>query len=50
MLADKEVQKSLSQLGFETWPTKTPEEFAKYVVDQLAHWSMLVKQAGIRAE
>ena len=50
VLADKEVQKSLSQLGFETWPTKTPEEFAKYVVDQLAHWSTLVKQAGIRAE
>ena len=50
VLADKEVQKSLSQLGFETWPTKTPEEFAKYVVDQLAHWSALVKQAGIRAE
>ena len=49
-LADKEVQKSLAQLGFETWPTKTPEEFAKYVADQLAHWSTLVKQAGIRAQ
>lgn len=47
VLADKEVQKSLSQLGFETWPTKTPEEFTKYVADQLAHWSTLVKQAGI---
>ena len=50
VLADKEVQKSLAQLGFETWPTRTPEEFAKYVADQLAHWSTLVKQAGIRAE
>lgn len=50
VLADKEVQKSLAQLGFETWPTRTPEEFAKYVADQLAHWSALVKQAGIRAE
>ena len=50
VLADKEVQKSLSQLGFETWPTKTPEEFAKYVADQLAHWSTLTKQAGIRPE
>lgn len=47
VLADKEVQKALSQLGFETWPTKTPEEFAKYVADQLAHWSTLIKQAGI---
>lgn len=50
VLADREVQKSLAQLGFETWPTRTPEEFAKYVADQLAHWSTLVKQAGIRAE
>ncbi|MEG1456088.1 MAG: tripartite tricarboxylate transporter substrate binding protein, partial [Comamonas sp.] len=41
VLADREVQKSLAQLGFETWPTRTPEEFAKYVADQ---------QAGIRAE
>ena len=50
VLADKEVQKALSQLGFEAWPTKTPEEFAKYVDDQLAHWSTLIKQAGIRPE
>ncbi|EKD98703.1 MAG: hypothetical protein ACD_23C00303G0003 [uncultured bacterium] len=50
VLTDKEVQKALSQLGFETWPTKTPEEFAKYVADQLAHWSTLIKQAGIRPE
>ncbi len=50
VLADKSVQKSLSQLGFETWPTKTPEEFTKYVADQLAHWGALVKQAGIRPE
>ena len=50
VLADKEVQKALSQLGFETWPTKTPEEFAKYVADQLTHWSTLIKQAGIRPE
>lgn len=50
VLADKEVQEKLSQLGFETWPTKTPEEFAKYVADQLANWSSLIKQAGLRPE
>lgn len=50
VLADKEVQKALSQLGFEVWPTKRPEDFAKYVADQLAHWSTLIKQAGIRPE
>lgn len=47
VLADKEVQERLSQIGFEIWPTKTPEEFTKYVVDQLAHWAELIKQAGI---
>jgi tripartite-type tricarboxylate transporter receptor subunit TctC len=50
VLADKEVQKSLSHLGFETWPSKTPEEFTQYVADQLAHWSSLVKQAGIKPQ
>ncbi|WP_028602598.1 Bug family tripartite tricarboxylate transporter substrate binding protein [Ottowia thiooxydans] len=50
VLADKEVQAALGQLGFETWPSKTPEEFAKYVADQLAHWRALIKQAGIRPE
>ena len=49
-LADKEVQERLLQLGFETWPTKTPEEFATYVADQLKHWGGLIKQAGIPAQ
>ena len=47
VLADNEVQERLSQIGFEIWPTKTPEEFTKYVADQLAHWAELIKQAGI---
>lgn len=50
VLADKEVQDKLAQIGFEVWPTKTPEEFTKYVADQLAHWSLLIKQAGIKPE
>jgi tripartite-type tricarboxylate transporter receptor subunit TctC len=50
VLAEKEVQEQLAQLGFESWPSKTPEEFAKYVADQLAHWTSLIRQAGIRAE
>lgn len=47
VLADAEVKEKLQQLGFETWPTKTPEEFAVYVADQLKHWGTLIKQAGI---
>ena len=50
VLEDKEVKERLSQLGFEIWPTKTPEDFAKYVSEQLVHWSTLIKQAGIRPE
>lgn len=50
VLAQKDVQDQLAQLGFETWPSKTPDEFAKYVADQLAHWTTLIKEAGIRAQ
>jgi len=50
VVADKEVQAKLSQLGFEVWPSKTPDEFATYVADQLAHWSAMIRQANIRPE
>ena len=50
VLADKELQDRLSQIGFQVWPSKTPDEFARYVADQLSHWGSLIKQAGIRAE
>lgn len=47
VLGDADVKNKLQQLGFETWPSKTPDEFGQYVADQLTHWSTLVKQAGI---
>lgn len=50
VMADQEIRESLNKLGFEIWPSKSPEEFAKYVTDQLVHWSSLIKQAGIRPE
>lgn len=50
VLADKEVQDKLSQIGFQVSPSKTPEEFARYVADQLVHWTMLIKQSGIKPE
>ena len=50
VLADEAVQKQLEQIGFEVWPTKTPQEFAQYVNDQLAYWGKLVKQADIPAQ
>jgi tripartite-type tricarboxylate transporter receptor subunit TctC len=50
VLADKDMQNKLALLGFEIWPSKTPEEFSKYVSDQLQYWGQLIKQAGIKPE
>lgn len=50
VLADREVQDKLAQVGFEVRPSRTPEEFGRYVADQLAHWTSLIEQAGIRPE
>jgi tripartite-type tricarboxylate transporter receptor subunit TctC len=50
VMADKEVQAQLKQIGFEVWPSKTPDEFSRYVSDQLVHWAGMIRQAGIRAE
>ena len=50
VLADKELQAKLAQIGFQVWPSKTPEEFAQYVAGQLTHWRTLIQQAGIQPE
>ncbi len=50
ILDDKAVREQLAGVGFEVWPTKTPEEFGTYVNDQLAYWGKLIKQAGIEKE
>jgi len=50
VLADKDVQAQLKQIGFEVWPSKTPEEFSRYVADQLIHWATMIRQAGIKSE
>lgn len=50
ILADKAVREQLAGVGFEVWPTKTPEEFTTYVKDQLAYWGKLIRQAGIEKE
>jgi tripartite-type tricarboxylate transporter receptor subunit TctC len=50
LLADKEVQEKLASTGFEVWPSRNPEEFTKYVKDQLELWTRLIKRAGIQPE
>lgn len=47
ILADKEVQEKLAVVGFEVWPSKSPDEFATYVAEQLELWTRLIRQAGI---
>jgi tripartite-type tricarboxylate transporter receptor subunit TctC len=50
ILSEKEVQDKLALTGFEVHPSKTPAEFQKYVADQLAHWTRMIKAAGIKPE
>ena len=50
VLKEKDVQDRLALTGFEVRPSKTPEEFQKFVADQLAHWTRMVKAAGIKPE
>ena len=50
ILREKEVQDKLELIGFEVKPSKNPEAFRKYVGDQLAHWTQMVKAAGIKPE
>jgi len=50
VLAEKDVQEKLASIGFEVWPSRSPDEFAKYVGDQLALWTRLIKDAGIKPE
>ena len=50
VLGEKEVQDKLAAAGFEVWPTKSPEEFTKYVNDQLQLWAGMIRAAGIKAE
>jgi tripartite-type tricarboxylate transporter receptor subunit TctC len=50
VLAEKDVQDKLALTGFEVNPSKSPAEFQKYQADQLAHWSRMIKAAGIKPE
>lgn len=49
-LEDANVKTQLRQIGFEIWPSQSPGDFARYVADQLEHWTSLVRQAGIQPQ
>ena len=50
VLDDANVKAQLRQIGFEIWPSESPDAFARYVAEQLEHWTSLVKQAGIEPQ
>jgi len=50
ILLEKDTVDKLSKLGFEVQPSLTPEEFSKYVVDQLAYWGKMMKLVKIQAQ
>jgi len=50
VFADKDFQAKIAATGFELDPTKTPEEFAKYVDFQLKHWGEMLRNAGVKPQ
>jgi tripartite-type tricarboxylate transporter receptor subunit TctC len=50
VFADKDFQTKIAATGFELDPTKTPEEFAKYVDYQLKHWGGMLRNAGVKPQ
>jgi tripartite-type tricarboxylate transporter receptor subunit TctC len=51
-LADPAVQERFKKVGQEIWPPdfQTPEALAKKQKDEIARWTPIVKEAGIKAE
>jgi tripartite-type tricarboxylate transporter receptor subunit TctC len=49
VMADKDLRKKASDLGADL-AGGTPEEFARFIRDDQAKWSKLMREAGIKAE
>lgn len=50
VLAEKDTQEKFAVIGLEVAPTRSPEEFAQYVKDQLAYWGKMVQISGVQPE
>ena len=48
-LRDPDVLKSVAAFGAEARPG-SPEDFGRFIVDELARWDKVAKAAGIRVE
>lgn len=50
VLNDKTIRERCATIGFDVSPTRSPEEFQKYVAEQLVHWSDMIKIARVQPE
>jgi len=50
VLRRPEVSAALAREGAEVAMSKSPEEFAAFLVDDNRFWARLVKDAGVKAE
>ncbi len=49
-LSRQEVQERLTNLGNVVLPSKSPEDFAKYIRAEYDRWGKVIKEAGIKVE
>jgi len=49
-LSDVETQSKLNGIGFDILPSRSPDEFRSYVVEQLSEWGQMIKLARIQPE
>jgi hypothetical protein len=50
VLQDKDTQEKFAALGFDVKPTRSTEEFRKYVADQHAYWGRMVEIARVQLQ
>jgi tripartite-type tricarboxylate transporter receptor subunit TctC len=50
VLADKDTHEKFAALGFDVNPTRSPEEFRKYVADQLAYYAQMARTARVEPQ
>jgi tripartite-type tricarboxylate transporter receptor subunit TctC len=50
VLADKDTHEKFAAVGFDVNPTRSPEEFRKYVADQLAYYAQMARTARVEPQ
>jgi tripartite-type tricarboxylate transporter receptor subunit TctC len=45
-----DVQERLFKEGFETLPTKTPQQFREFIQQDIAKWTKIIKDSNITTD